>query len=112
MVVALAGAIAMFLLGAIGFVSGDGVTQTVEVVRGIWFLYAFCPVIGAVISVIMMLILYKLRDHEINLIKKVNIGEMSREEAEASFSRRSGHFPVGRDYRCPAKFRELQGKCS
>lgn len=88
MVVALAGAIAMFLLGAIGFVSGDGVTQTVEVVRGIWFLYAFCPVIGAVISVIMMLILYKLRDHEINLIKKVNIGEMSREEAEASFSRK------------------------
>lgn len=88
MVVALAGSIGMFLLGAIGFVAGEGVVQTQAVVNGIWFLYAFCPIIGSAISIVLMLILYKLRDVDINLMKKANSGEITKEEAEGSFKYR------------------------
>ena len=82
MVVALTGAIGMFLLAAIGFVSGEGAVQSQNVVRGIWVLYSFCPVIGAVISVILMLILYRLRDTDVNIMRKANKGEITHGEAE------------------------------
>jgi len=85
MVVALAGSIGMFLLGAIGFVSGEGVAQTAEVVNGIWFLYSFCPIIGSVIAIVLMLVLYKLRDVDVNLMKKANSGEITKDEARAAF---------------------------
>lgn len=86
-IVAITGALAMFGLEAYGFVSGEGVVQAQATVDGIWFLYAFVPIIGSALSVIIMLLFYKLRDKDVRIMTRCNMGEISREEAEAQLSR-------------------------
>jgi len=82
MVVALAGAFGMFALAAVGFVEGSGVVQSASTVSGIWFLYSFFPVIGGVVSSVLMLLFYKLRDKDVQIMTKCNSGEISQEEAK------------------------------
>ena len=87
-VVAVTGAIAMFGLAAYGFVEGAGVTQTKETISGIWRLYSAFPIIGSVLSIMILVAFYKLRDKDVKLIIQANNGEISREEAEEKFSRK------------------------
>lgn len=85
LIVALTGAFAMFGLAAYGFIAGTGVTQSQQTIDGIWFLYSFFPIIGSLIAVAIFLIFYKLRDKDVQLMIKVNNGEITREEAEKLF---------------------------
>lgn len=87
-VVAVTGAIAMFGLAAYGFVEGAGAVQTQETVNGIWTLYSAFPIIGSVLSVVILIAFYRLRDKDVRLMIRANNGEISREEAEKGFSRR------------------------
>jgi sugar (glycoside-pentoside-hexuronide) transporter len=79
---ALAGAIGMFILGLSGFVSGANAVQPPTAIRAIWLLISLTPIIGLLIGFFMLLLGYKLRDRDIQLMAKVNQGELSREEAE------------------------------
>lgn len=87
-VVAVTGAIAMFGLAAYGFVEGAGASQAQETISGIWTLYAAFPILGSVLSIIILMVFYKLRDKDVKLMIQVNNGDISREEAEGQFSRK------------------------
>jgi sugar (glycoside-pentoside-hexuronide) transporter len=83
---ALAGAIGMFILGLSGFVSGAGAVQPPGAIRAIWLLFSIAPVSGLLIAFLMLLAGYKLRDRDIQLMARVNQGELNREEAEKLLS--------------------------
>lgn len=86
-IVAVTGALAMFCLSAYGFVSGEGAVQSRTTIDGIWFLYSFVPIIGSILSVAIMLLFYKLRDRDVQIMTRANNGEITREEAKAQLSR-------------------------
>ena len=87
MVVALAGALGMLSLQLIGYVEG-GVAQTDEVVRGIWGLYSLAPAVGSFVSIVLMLVFYKLRDGDIHAMMAYNRGEITKEECDMRLSRK------------------------
>jgi Na+/melibiose symporter-like transporter len=88
---ALAGATALFVMGTAGFIEGEGVIQSPRTLEAIWALAALFPAFGAALSLPFFLG-YKLRDRDVQIMAKCNVGEMSREEAEAALrDRYSGY---------------------
>jgi sugar (glycoside-pentoside-hexuronide) transporter len=79
---ALSGALGMFILGLAGFVSGANAIQPPAVIRTMWLCISLIPVVGLLIGFFMLLVGYKLRDRDIQVMARVNQGEISREEAE------------------------------
>lgn len=79
---ALLTAFAAAMLAAIGFVEGEGAVQAEGFVHKMWSASCWLPVLGYVI-VLVILHFYKLNDHDVQLMAKVNTGEMDRAEAEA-----------------------------
>ncbi len=75
-------AVAAFALGLTGFVEGETSVQAEGFANSLWNVSCILPIIGFVIAII-ILHFYKLNDHDVMLMTKVNNGEMSREEAEA-----------------------------
>jgi len=75
-------AFAAAMLAAIGFIEGENAIQAEGFVDKLWFWSCWLPVFGYII-VLIILKFYKLNDHDVQLMAKVNDGEMSREEAEA-----------------------------
>ena len=94
---AVSSALALFLLGLFSWVSVEaesfeelaamGVTQSATALNGLWFVYAMVPVIGMIISTFFYLG-YKLNDKDVQIMAKVNSGELSRGEAETMLSRK------------------------
>lgn len=84
---ALSGAIGMAALAAVGFVEGQGVAQSAETISGIWALYTIVPCIASAVSLVFLMIFYKLKSKDAEIMGKVNRGEMTREEAESLLSR-------------------------
>jgi len=74
---ALINSMLLAVLAAIGFVSGEGVTQTDEVAKGIWGLFTLLPVAGYLISTLLLVFFYKLRDGEVQTIAKYNNHEIT-----------------------------------
>jgi hypothetical protein len=68
----------------IGFIEGEGAAQLSGFEFKLWIVYGLGPVVGALVM-LPVLARYKLRDHDVQLMARVNAGEISREEAEASF---------------------------
>lgn len=64
-----------------------GVAQSPEALHGLWFTYAFIPVIGYLIAMIFYLF-YKLNDKDVEIMTKCNAGEITKEEAEKQLSRK------------------------
>ena len=81
-------AISMLMLGAVGFVAGDGAVQSAKTIGWIWRMYTIFPVLGGIVAFLMLLFGYKLRSHDVKIMMQANAGEMSHEEAEKSFSRK------------------------
>jgi probable glucitol transport protein GutA len=78
-------AVAMFILGAAGFIEGEGAVQPPSAISVIWVLLVLSPVAGALAS-LPIFAKYKLRDRDVRIMAKVNGNEMTREEAEAVFA--------------------------
>ena len=78
----------MFGLAAFGFVEGEGVVQSAATVQGIWTLYGIGPIVGSAICLVILTVGYKLRDADVKVMIRCNNGEITREEAERSFSRK------------------------
>lgn len=93
---ALAGAIGMFVLGAVGFASGEGAAQTAGTIAWIWRMYTIIPLIAGTVSFLIFLFGYKLRDCDVALMARANAGEISREEAQAGFSKQYVRKPADR----------------
>lgn len=82
---AVPGSIAMIVLGAFGFVSGEGAAQPPSAISAIWVLFILSPVVGALAS-LPIFAKYKLRDKTVQIMAAANSGEMSRQEAEAQLA--------------------------
>lgn len=77
---AISGAISMAILGLCGFQTGENAVQTASAVNGIWACSVLFPAIGMVISAAILLS-YKLRDKNVQVMAKVNGGMLSRDDA-------------------------------
>jgi probable glucitol transport protein GutA len=84
---ALSGATAMFVMGAAGFIEGEGVSQSAGVLKAIWALVSLFPALGAALSLPFFLS-YKLRDRDVQIMARVNTGELSRDAAMAALGDR------------------------
>jgi probable glucitol transport protein GutA len=78
---ALPAAIAMFILGAFGFISGEGAVQPQSALDAIWVLFILSPVIGGLVS-LPIFAKYKLRDKAVQIMAAANSGEITKEEAK------------------------------
>ncbi len=84
---AVAGSLSMFLLGAAGFVSGQNVAQPASVLSSLWVMISILPAAGQAAAFLILLFGYKLREKDVQIMAKVNHGELSRDEAAGLFSR-------------------------
>lgn len=84
---ALSSAIGMFVLGLVGFVEGANAPQTPETIAWIWRMYSIFPIISGSLSLLLLIFGYKLYSADVKLMMQVNAGEITREQAETSFSR-------------------------
>lgn len=89
----LIGAVVLFSLSAVGFVEGEGAVQPAGVADGVWGLFCFIPAFGFAIALVILLLFYKLRTKDVQIMSRYNNGEISREEAESALSAKFG--PAG-----------------
>lgn len=87
LVAALFGSLGAVVLGLIGFVEGEGAVQAAGFAEKLWTASKLCPVAEVLLTLIIFHF-YKLNDHDVQLMSRVNYGEMSREEAEAQMTRK------------------------
>ena len=72
---------------AMGMGVGQAAYQTPQAIHGMWVVYALIPGIGFLLSALILLF-YKLRDKDAELMAKCNSGEITRAECEAQLSRK------------------------
>lgn len=80
-------ALSSVCLALVGYVEGEGAVQPATLPGHVWALYCLVPVLGLIIA-LPIFRMYKLRDKDIFAMAKCNEGLISREEAEASMSRK------------------------
>ena len=86
--VAVSGGVGMFILGIVGFVSGDQAVQPQAVLDMLWIMMSILPVVGQIVSFFMLLFGYRLRDKDVQIMARANRGLITREEASAQLSRK------------------------
>ena len=88
---ALMSSMSLLLLAAFGFKSAeaDPVTGTVDSIgaMGCWHVMTWVSAIGPVIAIVILVLGYKLRDRDVNLMAECNNGDISREECESRLSK-------------------------
>ncbi len=89
----LIGTVVLLSLSAVGFVEGEGAVQPQGVAEGVWALFCLFPAAGFAIALAILLIFYKLRTKDVQVMSRYNNGEISREEAQAILGDRFG--PAG-----------------
>ena len=65
----------------------SGITQTPHALNCLWFLYVMIPAIGYLIAYLIWT-RYKMTDKDVQIMADCNTGKITREEAEASLSRK------------------------
>ena len=87
------GSVVLFSLAMVGFVEGENAIQPAGVADGVWALFCFLPAVGFAIALIILLMFYKLRSNEVQVMSLYNNGEIKKEEAEAVLAPKYG--PAG-----------------
>lgn len=87
---ALVTSFSLALLGAIGFVSGEGSVQPEGLAENLWRLNTLVPAIGFLIAAILMFFIYKLRDKDVQIMSDYNNGKISKEKADALLKQKYG----------------------
>jgi Na+/melibiose symporter-like transporter len=85
------GSVILLSLSAVGFVEGEGAIQPAGVADGVWALFCLLPAVGFAIALAILLVFYKLRSDDVQVMAKYNNGEISREEAEAALADKYGN---------------------
>jgi len=89
----LIGSVVLFSLSAVGFVEGENAIQPAGVDDGVWALFCLFPAVGFAIALVILLVFYKLRTKEVQVMSLYNNGQISKEEAEAELAEKYG--PAG-----------------
>ena len=89
----LIGSVVLFSLSAVGFVEGENAIQPAGVDDGVWALFCLFPAVGFAIALVILLVFYKLRTKEVQVMSLYNNGQISKEEAEAELLEKYG--PAG-----------------
>lgn len=87
---ALIGSVILFSLNGIGFVEGENAVQPEGVADGLWKLFCLFPAAGFAIALVILLLFYKLRSKDVQVMAEYNNGELSVEEAEKVLKERYG----------------------
>ena len=89
----LIGSVVLLSLSSVGFVEGENAIQPAGVAEGVWKLFCLLPAVGFTIALVILILGYKLRTPDVQIMSRYNRGELSREEAEAILSDKFG--PAG-----------------
>lgn len=77
---AISGALGISMLGMFGFQTGENAVQSASAVNGIWICTSLIPAIGIGLSAVILLF-YKLRDKNVQIMAEANSGRISRAAA-------------------------------
>jgi Na+/melibiose symporter-like transporter len=86
----LIGSVILLSLSAVGFVEGEGAVQPAGVADGVWALFCLLPAAGFAIALAILILGYKLRTPDVQVMARFNNGEISREEAESLLAGKYG----------------------
>lgn len=89
----LMGSVILLSLASVGFVEGEGAIQPEGVADGIWALFCLFPAVGFTIALVILLLGYKLRTKDVQIMSRYNNGEISKDEAESFLMKKYG--PAG-----------------
>lgn len=89
----LIGSVVLLSLSSVGFVSGENAIQPAGVADGVWALFCLFPAAGFAAALVILLLFYKLRTKDVQVMAQYNNGQLSREEAEALLAEKYG--PAG-----------------
>ena len=89
----LIGSVVLMSLSSVGFVSGENAVQPEGVAEGVWALFCLFPALGFGIALVLLLVFYKLRTADVQVMAKYNNGQISREAAESVLAEKYG--PAG-----------------
>ena len=89
----LMGSVVLLSLSAVGFVEGEGAIQPEGVAEGVWALFCLFPAAGFAVALVILLLGYKLRTKDVQIMARYNNGELSKEEAESFLAQKYG--PAG-----------------
>ncbi len=79
---ALIGSIVLISLSYVGFVEGENAVQPESVTDGVWKLFCLLPALGFTVALVILLLFYKLRTRDVQIMSECNNNEITREEAE------------------------------
>lgn len=79
----LIGSVVLLSLASVGFVEGEGAIQPAGVADGVWGLFCLLPAAGYALALVILLLFYKLRTKDVQVMARYNNGELPREDAEA-----------------------------
>jgi len=89
----LMGTVVLLSLSSVGFVEGEGAIQPEGVAEGVWALFCLFPAFGFAIALVILLLGYRLRTRDVQIMTRYNNGEITKEEAEAYLAEKYG--PAG-----------------
>ena len=89
----LIGSVVLLSLSSVGFVAGENAIQPEGVADGVWALFCLFPAAGFAAALVILLLFYKLRTKDVQVMAQYNNGELSREAAEALLAEKYG--PAG-----------------
>ena len=89
----LIGSVVLMSLASVGFVEGEGAVQPEGVAEGVWKLFCLFPAAGFAIALVILLLGYKLRTKDVQIMSRYNNGEISKAEAESVLAAKYG--PAG-----------------
>lgn len=87
----LIGSVVLFSLSAVGFVEGENAVQPTGVADGVWGMFCLIPAAGFAIALVVLLLGYKLKSKDVQVMAQYNNREISKEEAENLLASRYGH---------------------
>lgn len=89
----LMGSMILLSLSSVGFVAGEGAVQPEGVADGVWALFCLFPAAGFAIALVILLLGYKLRTKDVQIMSQYNNGEITKEDAEHLLAEKYG--PAG-----------------
>lgn len=89
----LIGSVVLLSLSAVGFAEGEGAVQGAGVADGVWALFCLFPAAGFALALAILLLFYKLRTRDVQIMASYNNGTIPREEADALLAEKYG--PAG-----------------
>lgn len=89
----LIGTVVLLSLSGVGFVEGENAIQPEGVADGLWALFCLFPAVGFAVALVILMLFYKLKTKDVQVMTQYNNGQISRQEAEAALADRFG--PAG-----------------